>query len=294
LDASQSFHFDDPTHPLIFSWTCVELAPASGGPCDVTFSKTLAVIDFVYLNASASERVWEFTVSVSSSLDASVDTASDQIIVKTAVDIPFVSFDAVPRKVNPLGELIVTSFVSVFSDLPVAANWSVLDSEESVSLGATTPVSRVFGTGEKQLFTLGVAPNFFVGGRSYTIQLSLSRVPDMSTIWINQLVVEINRPPYGGILDVYPNSGQAFDTVFFLQTHSWKADPENYPLTYGFRYHTDDAQRIHMILADGDVSRVNAVLGAGVPDDNFVVVCTSVVTDIFESSGEAVESVTVV
>ncbi|CAN0387112.1 unnamed protein product, partial [Ectocarpus fasciculatus] len=48
--------------------------------------------------------------------------------------------------------------------------------------------------------------------------------------------VVINTPPYGGVLEISPDSGYSLNTTFFMKTLSWRADVENYPLLYSISY----------------------------------------------------------
>eukprot|EP01033_Poteriospumella_lacustris_P007640 gene7640-5493_t len=75
-------------------------------------------------------------------------------------------------------------------------------------------------------------PSSFATGVLYTFRVALG-----TQLALAELDIAMNRPPFGGILDVTPRSGVAMQTTFHLAAYGWKDDASSdYPLTYDYRY----------------------------------------------------------
>ena len=57
----------------------------------------------------------------------------------------------------------------------------------------------------------------------------------------------MNRPPHGGVFQVSPMEGIAFETPFSLSCSGWSDEIEDLPLSYGFRYKAGDAEEVWYI-----------------------------------------------
>jgi hypothetical protein len=292
LDASSSFHLDYPAAPLTYFWTCVQVYPAvTGNVCNATFQTNAAIVSFSGLYQTELERRWIFSVVTGSQLDSVTSNASTVIII-SPVDPPVVTFGVLPVKQNPEATFTLKSLISVYSPTSVTAAWSVLDSDFDIADYATTALERQLNTGNQQLFSLAISPNFFFSGRIYTLQLSLTS-SDGSVSWINQAKVVINSPPYGGVLEISPSRGLSLNTTFYMKTNSWRTDSENMPLLYEMNYYTSDPAVISVLLYQGTVRQVNALLGAGSESLDYVVTCVVTATDVFTAQGSTSETVAV-
>jgi hypothetical protein len=71
--------------------------------------------------------------------------------------------------------------------------------------------------------------------------------------------------PWGGSLLVSPTTGIQAETVFFLRLSNWVDQPQDYPLQYGFFYHSlDDPDVLERVLSPTQASNIfNTYLPAG-------------------------------
>ena len=83
---------------------------------------------------------------------------------------------------------------------------------------------------------LFVPPGHLLPGAEYRFQLSATRRSD-GKLGYAAVDVTVNRPPYGGSLEVSPRNGTVLVDDFEVKASSWIDDnADDYPLTYTFYY----------------------------------------------------------
>jgi hypothetical protein len=287
LDASQSYHLDQPGAALRFRWACADVTSAASVPCGLDLQNT-SQLSIPALDLS-SDRTYEFTVTVSSDVDSGSSAASVTVEIAQG-DVPLIVMGDVADKVNPVSYLLLSCTID--TPFPVLATWSSAEANATaLAAAASTPLAHSFAAGS-HLFTLKLLPGLLSEGSFYTFSVSTAAgatsrmLATAGALSRAEVVVEVNVPPYRGALRVAPSVGVALNTTFTLETDSWIAAAENYPLLYRMSYYTADPAARLALLAKGAVSNIDAVFGEGDPNAGYAVTCVAAAVDVFGSAGE--------
>ena len=119
--------------------------------------------------------------------------------------------------------------------------WSI--ARDGVTCGATLCDASVVADNatfisevKLNAINLFVPPGHLLPGAEYRFQLSATRRSD-GKLGYAAVDVTVNRPPYGGSLEVSPRNGTVLVDDFEVKAAAWIDDnADDYPLTYTFYY----------------------------------------------------------
>ena len=284
--------------------------------------ETLAVEPFFLPGA------YLFTVNIENSLNTAVKSVSSLVILleedlpKLGVSLPQKKYD-VNEKIILTGSL-TTKFYTfaewvAISDVPggVLSNISSTTNYKRFELASWPGAS---------LFQLSIKPNTLLAGAVYTFQLN-AFYPNATTLFqtknpndtqynldswpINtqafeadggtlntaSIVVRMNSPPEAGTVSIFPSYGTALNTKFLFKTSSWRDDPEDYPLKFGFGYFLlDDDETsgfVYSIKVVDSIPYARATVGAGHQSKFYLLNIVGSAVDIYGSVGKAYTTVVV-
>jgi hypothetical protein len=239
LSANPSFDQDiDPTVAtgaaagLAFKWSCQQTLPTPATTCPFnrphgSTKEQLAVVAPSSLEVGTTALI---TVTVTSGGRSS--SASIAVSVQSN-DRPLVA---------------ITSFMSsgvVVPDRPMAlsglalataggyTSWSVSDTSLALDAVSLTPVSNVFVAKGFTTVLLVLPANVMTPGSKLTFTLSCKSA---TTGFSNtaKMTVMVNKPPYGGVFKVNPDSGTELTDTFTFTASQWSS--QSLPLNYAFGF----------------------------------------------------------
>ena len=283
IDGLQSY---DPDYPndkdeLLYSWKCIELFPAHGSTCPVSFADQ-PIVEFDATQFEVS-RQYQFTLSVwHSDITNSADNTSIVVSVLPGPAIPQVYFTNIAPKYNR-GDRIKLSSIVVAEFSRGESSWSAFDSDgNDFALGSSnirgTSLTKNIRKGTFS-FELRIGKNQLEDGVKYIFRVSASYFPELpDASAYTDAVININKAPIGGSFVVNPNSGTALSTKFEFLATGWTDDTEDFPLKYRFTY-VVSKNKENLVRDYTSISFAEAYLGEGDP-----VTCHVWVADIYESA----------
>lgn len=107
------------------------------------------------------------------------------------------------------------------------------------------------------------------------------------------LQIYLSPAPFGGLLNINPNSGVSLNTSFMLSTNNWVADASAYPIEYSFLYQTSDME-FPMLLRDFQLSSFYySILPQSTTSSGYFGTCTVQAQDSLGSISSTSKQVTV-
>ena len=97
--------------------------------------------------------------------------------------------------------------------------------------------------------------------------------------------VEVNSPPSGGSLDVYPKTGFSLKQMFTLRAPGWR-DADG-PLFYQFDCRVDSDSRYIPLVSGSEASYVNRSLPNGDKKNNYTLIIRVTVVDGMKAASQA-------
>ena len=283
LDASASSDIDYPdTGTLSFAWTCTQLSPSFGTPCTNVLPTTSSAVLTIPVAALTAGR-YNLSV-VATNPRGSFDTAFVTATFTSRV-IPKVSAATVRAKYNAQSKVTLTGSIVATGNSATAVWSSGTIANLATSNIPVTPLTSRVSQGTSS-FQLSLGAYRLTPGLSYSFTLSAAYIGSADTA-TSSVIVVINSAPTGGVVQVSPASGTALTTVFAVRTSQWVDDVEDLPLRYRLAYYTSTAARLFVVKNSGTVPYVNAVLGQGLQNLNYVVQVMAFATDVFEGEANA-------
>ena len=293
LDASSSKNLDmQATNVgLNYSWTCVEVYPNYGIDVQIPQNNKERLIipsTFWGFDTPMDGRKLLFTVYAFNS-DV-IDSASTQVTFSDQ-KIPELTMHSVSTKYNSDSRLTIN--VDVKCNDTCFYQWSstALD-QKSLEAAVLTPVQKILTAGSF-VVQLAVKANSLTPGLSFTFQISVNYMTLNPTKTSSELTVEINSPPYGGLLKVTPESGLALNTSFLWRSYSWLDDISDFPLSYVMYYYTTSPLDKNVVKNYGSLQYTQAYMGQGAQSQGYAVTCIAIVSDFYDCANNASSSVIV-
>jgi hypothetical protein len=303
LDGSDSVDLNQKsteTSDLTYDWVCLIITAGANylDPCgiydDDAGSQSVLVIA---ANEMDSVYVYQITLYVTAT-DGRSDSASVTVYPSgTTIQVggmsgpsnSQVNFD---QKLSVLGE--ITAAVEVNATWSVA--WGTVDFPISLMTNALTSPSHEFSSSQAAdglQFSLGIAPNSFVSGRTYTFTLTGCEPGSTSLCSYSQLDVYINGPPTSGSIIISPEEGAALNTTFSMSAISWIDFCTDYPLQFSFLYQLSSTLPTMSIAGYSGNSYAESLLPAGLSNNNNTVSIIGLVADVFSCATSSTISVRV-
>jgi hypothetical protein len=303
LDGSDSVDLNQKsteTSDLTYDWVCLIITAGANylDPCgiydDDAGSQSVLVIA---ANEMDSIYVYQITLYVTAT-DGRSDSASVTVYPSgTTIQVggmsgpsnSQVNFD---QKLSVLGE--ITAAVEVNATWSVA--WGTVDFPISLMTNALTSPSHEFSSSQAAdglQFSLGIAPNSFVSGRTYTFTLTGCEPGSTSLCSYSQLDVYINGPPTSGSIIISPEEGAALNTTFSMSAISWIDFSTDYPLQFSFLYQLSSTLPTMSIAGYSGNSYAESLLPAGLSNNNNTVSIIGLVADVFSCATSSTISVRV-
>jgi hypothetical protein len=281
LDASSSTDIDYPAEAstLAYIWSCSVMSPYYGSSCSkfVTSGSSVLTIGSYTLTAGYN---YSISVTVSNSVGKYATASVELSAVADAV--PYVTINSVKDKYNAGDKIILVGSIQADTG-DAAAEWvssSVFASPSSVFLTAT---NRIFSQGQS-MFHLAIAPYSLTAGLTYTFRLQSHYIGDASLSGVSAVIVVMNGPPRGGVVEIDPTSGTALETVFALTTYRWSDDSSDLPLSYVMSYYTIDPSNLNLVKSLDGTPYVTTFLGQGLFALNYQITCIADARDIYGCS----------
>jgi hypothetical protein len=291
LYASSSYSVDYPLTPLKYSWACTRYNPSFGTSCGI--ENFLASMNtsalFIPPGVLPSNSSYSLSVTVQ---DDSGNTASTSVIIAIIESAtPEISIGSVLQKYNAQQSIILSGSVTTVRAATVS--WSVDDiNSTSLATRTSSPITQNLNTGSF-VIQLGFLPYALVPGQSYVLRFT-AKYPDSTRSATASVTVTINIPPSSGILDVSPTTGAALNTTFFMNTHHWTDNPDDYPLTYTMAYYDLDVSNLNIVKSSSILPYASVYFGPGLASMNYKIFSTVIASDIFGGTANRTVNVTVV
>ncbi|XP_076336078.1 uncharacterized protein LOC143239121 [Tachypleus tridentatus] len=222
-----------------FEWSCYhQMSTTSCFGEDISTSGETLIVPTGYLEPDRYNITFKVT-RINSKAEKQVTVTVRQ----GNVPVVYVRRDKV-GPVNPLKRLVVNAYVT--SNIDVTIWWeSVVEKEfATTSLEGVTPSSNPRNYSnpliERPFPLLIPSVNSkwggLLGGAFYKFRLFAEPLNGEERGYAD-IIVETNRPPFTGDLEVTPPTGIAFQTPFTLDaSKGWRDEPQDYPLKYTFSY----------------------------------------------------------
>jgi hypothetical protein len=270
LDASGSSDLDYPDRVgagagLLFSWKCVQTAPAFSVACPLSLAASSYGIAAAAVAFEAFHTTSLITVTVS---DGSTRSSSAQV-------------EVLEENLALLGSLNLLA--------PCSARWSVDDPSIVLRDAARTQVEQY------------LAPSSS-GGLSFNLVLSAGSLPQRASLVFTlgcdnttsstSVNVKTNGAPLPGLFTVTPTGGEELTTLFTFSAAQW-SDPD-LPLTYQFGFESDTSLSNLVVVSRSELSYTSTKLPVGAEKRNFHLNCTLSVFDSIGATADSIQYVTVV
>ena len=177
------------------------------------------------------------------------------------------------------------------------AEWSATDgSGVSVALVDVANTPLVKHINSSVYFPLSAVPWAFAPRRQYLFTLTVSvKYSNSNTVYFAAAEIALagNSAPSGGALVVTPTEGLALSTLFSLRALYWVDDPEDYPLSYEFKFSKEGRGSDFTVGVQTLKPRAVSTLPQGLISRNHVIICSVYVSDFYDASATTTATVTV-
>ena len=239
------------------------------------------------------DRKYAFLLLVTS-LDGRIATKT-VLVTPAFTGSPEVSIVSLNDQFNAGSKVVLEGFLT--ASTTVTSVWNVYTSlGELVPFEALTPTFKKFSASEasSQLtFPLSVGAGSFVGGRTYTFRLTTYSTEETTKSTFSELVMTVNGPPTGGYASVFPSTGDALVTKFYISSPGWTTDSANFPLSYSFAYTTSEVTPFLTLSTSSPKAYSLTTLPAGLDNLKNVLTVQGEVMDVFFASVAATATTTV-
>jgi hypothetical protein len=292
----KSFHSSD----ISYEWVCVIIAAGNRylNPCGI-YNSTAGSKVMLYIepNQMDSVFVYQITLYVTAS-DGRYSSAS--VIVYPSGN----SIEVHKMSGPPSSQVNFDQKLSVFGEITAAvavnATWSVswgsVGFPISVGTNALTAPNHEFSLADVSggvQFSLGIAANSFVSGRTYTFTLTGCEVDNNDACTFSQLDIRINGPPNSGSVAVSPSSGVSLQTSFSFSAINWLDVSTDYPLQYSFLFQLASTLPTMSIQGYSGNSFVTSILPAGLSTNQYGISVIALIADVFSCATSSTVSVAV-
>ena len=116
-----------------------------------------------------------------------------------------------------------------------------------------------------------------MAGLSYTLELSVSYGSSpTSTAATASITLNINGPPYGGLLSVTPPRSAALSILFFsFNTLNWVDVVSDFPLQYSIGYYAASSSAPYFVKSKSSLAYVNFYVGPAPAIVGYAVTCVA-------------------
>ena len=275
---------------LLFSWSCTVTSTLGfGESCYFEVEPDSPYVVTVPVGSLTSNQTYTYTVVVTSVTNDGRAASANVIVKPQPVVWAALEFVSVFTVFTPTKKLTVSA--NITSNVSFSGTWSLMESSLALEGNADvlTSLSNDFPVSSPNTvvpYSIAVSPGVFLGGSSYTFQLSISS-PDYDAPVFSRVTLRAASPPSSGVLQLFPSNGTGLVTTFLLATTRWTADASGYPLLYSFSYNASLLGPTLSLRADNEVPYVAAALPDGQESDNYVITAFAAVLDTFGASGVA-------
>jgi hypothetical protein len=288
LDASSSYDTDKQpqnrsTSGLLFSWTCMQLAPVLNKSCSSIFEQSFfrgsasSVSVLLRANIDAENTMAMVTVTVSDATNALRTESTSRTLIILSPKYPLIGIESSASNghFNQMESLTLKGEINLPPLVTGNASWIVVSGGSAKLLSyANAPVKQSF-VGSLETF-LVIPRNLLLPGNSYTFGL-ISFLSNQEILGSNTISVSVNAPPSPGRFSMSPLSGREVIDPFTWTCSRWTG--ADLPLSYQFSYVSSSGNSV-VIQSLSSLTMATAGLPAGSPSNSGMVLC---VADVFDN-----------
>jgi hypothetical protein len=288
---------------LLFSLTCFQISPVYKDHCNsLVFTPLSSSFSQVLVRVNESSRAVvttedKFRMTMKGrAMSSSADSRSCERIIQVSLLAslaPVLTLEVLSGlKMNPSSKLKILGTIDMTS--PGELSWSLDDESIPLSVVSLSPISRSLPAqigNSPQVMSLALVGNCLPQSSIFTFTLTCSLTNGYS--FSSSVRITTNSAPFGGVLEVKPDSGVMLDTRFLMTSLNWV--DEDLPLSYQFGYLTSLTSFV-VLRSKLELSHTSTLLPSGFPDANGTIsnlTCVVFVFDHIGSSSQALSEVSV-
>ena len=293
LNGSSSYDSDHTSSSsLSYSWQCKEISndvQLYGRNCPLTLSNEPVISTnlshYLSFNNVSIQRVLLFSLYVANSYGVSSNSSVVIYLniqsesLNSSHQVLSLSLESSKSRYNPSDKILLTGLA--VSNFHSTGRWQLFDSGMNI-LNATflTASSFVLLQGSQYLYQ-AINAAVLTPGASYLVVLESGQA-------FSSIAIQLNAPPVGGIASAAPKNGTALRTLFNFQTFQWIASADNFPLYYEWSYSASDSVAKQSLQYPTVVSYTTQILGEGLLNSAYRVVCAVTATSSLGAVSEEV------